>query len=379
MKNVLVYRDTLLSYSETFITAQVESLSSYSGFYAGVCRYVGSESLIAENRSIVLSEMVSLPKLWRVLFKLNGVIHPSWLNTIKTYSPSLIHAHFGTDGVWTLPLARELRIPLLVTFHGADITVSDRNQAKSRPLDWLYIMRREQLFKEAKLCIAVSEFIRSKLIKKGCPEEKTLVHYIGVDVDKFRPDYSVQRTPTVLFVGRLVEKKGCEYLIRAMAHVQKVMPEAELIIIGDGALRLKLEELAAQLLHNYRFLGKQPSSVVQSWMNKASCLCAPSITASTGDSEGLPTVIIEAQAMGVPVISTIHSGIPEAIVHEETGFLTQECDWEALVKYILLLLQNEQIRGKMSLAGRKYVEQKFNLKENTLKLEEIYNNILCPS
>jgi len=375
-KYVLVYRDTLLSYSETFIPAQVESFSSYSGFYVGVCRYKGSEFLVPFNKSAVLSEMVSLPQIWRLLFRLNGVIQPSWLNIIKTYSPRIMHAHFGSGGVWALPLARELRVPLIVTFHGADITIRDFNQTKSRPLDLLYIIRRKLLFKEARLCIAVSEFIRSELIKKGCPEEKILVHYIGVDVDKFRADNSLLRIPIVLFVGRLVEKKGCKYLIQAMAHVQKVMPEAELIVIGDGPLRLSLEQQAGVLLRRYRFLGAQPPQVVQEWMNRATVFSVPSIVAESGDAEGFGIVFSEAQAMGLPVVSFATGGVSEAVAHGETGFLTTERDWKGLAEYILCLMKDPPLWQRFSLNGQKRVQTNFNLKRQTQILEDIYNTIL---
>ena len=166
----------------------------------------------------------------------------------------------------------------------------------------LYFRNRDRLFQEGNYFIAVSEFIRSQLIEKGCSPEKTQVNYIGVDVDKFTPNPLVKREPIVLFVGRLIEKKGCEYLIEAIAKVQKTIPNIELVVIGDGILRSSLENLANNLLSNYRFLGVKPQETVQEWMNKAFLLGAPSVTTATGESEGLPIVILEAQAMGLPVI-----------------------------------------------------------------------------
>ena len=193
-------------------------------------------------------------------------------------------------------------------------------------------------------------------------------------MDKFTPNPLVKREPIVLFVGRLIEKKGCEYLIQAIAQVQKTIPNIELVVIGDGILRSSLENLANNLLSNYRFLGVKPQETVQEWMNKAFLLGAPSVTTATGESEGLPIVILEAQAMGLPVISSIHAGIPEAIVHEETGFLTQEKDGESLAKYILTLFENVELREKFSTLGRRRIETEFNLKLNAAKLEEIYDN-----
>src|SRR5206468_551438 len=102
--------------------------------------------------------------------------------------------------------------------------------------------------------IAVSQFIASRLRAQGFPDEKIRQHYVGIDVQKFTPDASASRQQMVLFTGRLVEKKGCEHLIRAMADVQASAPDCELVIIGDGPLRVQLETLAKTTLRRVRFL-----------------------------------------------------------------------------------------------------------------------------
>ncbi|NJN56550.1 MAG: glycosyltransferase [Leptolyngbyaceae cyanobacterium SL_5_9] len=386
-RTVAIYRDLLLPYSETFIPAQVESLSTYSGFYVGMSRVAGANSLVSQKKSIVLSDLVSQPAPWKLAFKLTGFAHPGWFREIKKRSPQLVHAHFGLDGVLSLPLAKKLNVPLVVTFHGNDATgmeykstgrakLTDLFQKRGQFFRDLYLERRDRLFKSANCFIAVSEFIRSKLVDKGCPSDKILVHYIGVDIDKFTPNLSIQREPIVMFVGRLVEKKGCEYLIRAMAQVQAVMPEIELVVVGSGPLQQRLEQLAQSCLKRYRFLGVQPPEAVKDLMNRSLLLCTPSVTAANGDSEGLPIVVYEAQAMGLPVVGSIHAGIPEAVVHGETGFLAPERDWEMLGKHMVTILNDVQLRERFSMAGRKRAEQEFSLKSNTAKLEAIYDRIL---
>lgn len=384
-KNLIIYRDELLPYSETFIPAQVENFSSYTGFYVGTSH--SPNPLISQEKTIILSDIVSSPGIWKTAYKLAEFPHPTWVKRLESLSPTLIHAHFGLDGVLALPLAKKLNLPLIVTFHGyyatADLDLTEKKTWYDYSLDYLkrrgqffrelYLRKRDRLFQEADCFIAVSEFIRAKLIEKGCPSAKIKVHYIGIDIDKFTPNNTIKREPVVLFVGRLVEKKGCEYLIRAMAEVQAKIPDVELVIIGDGVLRSHLENLAATSLKRYRFLGVQPPEIVKEWMSKSLLLCAPSLTTPQGESEGLPIVILEAMAMGLPVVSSVHAGIPEAIIHEETGFLTAEKDWGAIAKYILTLLENENLRNHFTIAGRKRIEQKFNLKQNTAQLEEIYN------
>lgn len=383
---IIIYRDELLPYSETFIPAQVEHYSTYRGVYVGTSRTTQA-ALIPVEKSIVLSDFVSSPAAWKTAFKLAGVIYPGWFNALRALSPRLIHAHFGLDGVFALPLAQRLQIPLIVTFHGyfatADIQLSPNltfasNFFKQRGKFFreLYVRRRDRLFQNAHCGIAVSDFIRSQLIAKGYPSDKIQVHYIGIDVDQFVPNFKGEREPVVLFVGRLVEKKGCQYLIRAMSQVQAAMPEVELVVIGNGALKSTLEELAKNTLKRYRFLGAQPSTVVREWMNRASVLCAPSVTTAIGESEGLPIVVLEAMAMQLPVVSSFHAGIPEAIAHAETGFLAAEKDWQSLAQNILILLQNRELQNQFAIAARNRVEQQFNLKHNTAKLEAYYSEIL---
>src|SRR5207248_8412698 len=119
----------------------------------------------------------------------------------------------------------------------------------------VYIRRRNDLELGASLFIAVSNFIRDELVRGQFPANKITVHYIGVDTEMFRSDPSVTREQIVLFTGRLAEKKGCEYLIRAMVDVESQLPRAELVIIGDGPLKPGLEQLAKRNLRRYRFLG----------------------------------------------------------------------------------------------------------------------------
>lgn len=380
-KNIIIYRDELLSYSETFIPAQVENYSSYQGVYVGNFRSRRTQYPLPPERTIVLSDFAKLTQRRQILALATGWRDRAWLECLQQLSPKLIHAHFGISGVWALPLKKSLQIPLLVTFHGYDITVNNwsanfSNIYGPKPVPQLYLWRRKQLFREANCCLAVSDFIRAQMLLKGCPADKIEVCYIGVNVERFTVDPTFAREPVVLFVGRLAPKKGCRYLIRAMAEVQAAMPELELVVIGDGELRAELERQAKKSLKRYRFLGVQPQIAVREWMNRALMLCVPSVTDSTGNSEGLPMTVIEAQAMQLPVIGSIHAGIPEAIAHGETGLLAEEKNWQQLAEGIASLVKNDRLRKQCAIAARKQVETKFNLQRNTAQLEAIYDRVL---
>ena len=161
-----------------------------------------------------------------------------------------------------------------------------------------------------------------------------------------------------------------------MAQVQESIDEVELVLIGDGDLKTELTTLAAKLLRRYQFLGFQTQSAVKSWMDRSILLVVPSVTAATGDSEGLPTVVIEAQAMGLPVVASNHAGIPQAAIDGETGLLTAERDIAGLAACILRLFRDPELWERLSLNGKEHVEKNFNLDKQTKILESIYQSVL---
>lgn len=371
---VLIYRNNLLPPSETFIQNQAEALQRFTPFYVGSRCVQGLQ--LPNERTFAVNQGGVIGLAREVSYKLWGLAPATFVRHLRKLNPVLIHAHFGPDGVMALPLARDLGIPLAVTFHGYDATMQDEYAKASFWSHRVYLRRRQTLKQKARLFVAVSDYIKKNLLEQDFPPDKVVVHHIGVDTETFHPDPSVPREPIVLFVGRLLEKKGCEYLIRAMAKVQAAMQDVELVIIGDGPMKLDLEKLATASLRHYRFLGLQPRQVVQSWMNRALVLGAPSVTAATGESEGMPIVILEAQAMGLPVVSSIHSGIPDVVVHKETGFLASERDWNTLADYILRLLKDKTLWQQFSQKGQERVRTLFNLRSQTKALENLYDAVL---
>jgi colanic acid/amylovoran biosynthesis glycosyltransferase len=372
-RNILIFNSLLLPPSQTFIRDPAEKLQRFKAYYVGSRRVPGLD--LPPERTLVVNRGDFFGKIEEQLFKLTGLA-PRLYRQVQQLHPVLIHAQFGLSGAIILPWARSLAIPLIVHYRGADATIDEASSRYISLNHWLYFQRKEQLKRETQLFITVSKFIKDKLVEQGFPPEKIISHYHGVDLDQFRPDPDINREPIVLFVGRLTEKKGCEYLIQAMAQVQLELPDLELVIIGDGPLKPQLEAQAAQSLRRYQFLGVQPPDVVKSWMNRARLLAAPSITAAQGDSEGLPNVVLEAQAMALPVVSTVHAGIPEAVVHGETGFLTAERDARSLAEYSLRLLKDPDLWQDFSRKGRKHVETNFDRTRQTRVLESIYESVL---
>ena len=389
---ILVYRDRLLPYSETFIPAQVNALSRYRAHYVGTSGEPKGRSAIAEGQFSLLEDYAKWPQVSKTAFRLAGLMPGSFRQVLQGRSPQLIHAHFGPDGVFAAAIARQLRIPLIVTFHGYDaaLKLSPEHWVGPNPLAQAhqflrhrgtfykrrYVEQRRQLFTEAAQVIAVSDCIRQHLLAQGCPADKVRVHYIGIDLNQFEPDPTIQRQPIVLFVGRLVEKKGCGQLLQAMTDVQKLHPEVRTVIIGDGPLRSSVEQQARQSLERVEFLGAQPASVVRHWMNQAQLFCVPSQRTAQQDVEGLGMVFAEAQAMGLPVVSFASGGVPEVVDHGVTGLLVPEGDVDALGKALLRLLADRALREKMAIAGQQHIAKKFDIATNTPLLEEIYDHAL---
>lgn len=362
-RTVLVYRDTLLPPSETFIRNQAESLRSFSAVYVCLRRTPGL-NLPEDRVHRLCSGRNMIGRVQRIRFKLLGPTR-SQTRALAGRHPALVHAHFAPNGCDVITLARGLGIPLVVSLHGYEVNSNDDQLAR------LYLRRRGLLMNRASRFICVSEFIRSQALAKGFPAEKTVVHYTGVDTEFFSPDPATVRSPIVLFVGRLAPEKGCEYLIQAMAEIQESSPGAALVVIGDGPERQRLEKEAETCLSRFEFLGVQPPSVVKEWMNRARVFCAPCIVTAS-NQEGFGMTFAEAQSMGLPVVSTSVGGIPEAVVHGKTGFLVSERDPQAVAGKLLLLLRDPNLWTAFSRAGRTRTRQLFNIYTQAAQLERIY-------
>lgn len=290
----------------------------------------------------------------------------------------VIHVHFGTDAVDLWPQVRALRIPLLVTLHGYDINIHRAWWEAGHG----GIRRRtypDQLLRMASDnrvgFIAVSDAIRRRAIEAGIPGAKVQVRYIGIDTRRFAPGGLplAQRDNCVLFVGRLVEKKGAACLVRAFAKVRDRVPDAGLVVVGDGPLRGDLERLASDLAVPVRFLGAMDSDGILRQMHRARAFCLPSVTAGNGDAEGLPIVVLEAQAAGVPVITSARGAVGEAVLDGRTGHAFEEFDVDRLADLIVATLEHDEDATALAIRARRHVETLFDLAGCTRDLERSFD------
>jgi glycosyltransferase involved in cell wall biosynthesis len=381
-KKVVIFRKDLLPLSETFILDQFLSYKAWAPHLAGYrfCHGLDMTGVPA----FTLDGCVRRPfkqmylKAFQHLQYL-GISSPAFKRYVKQLGAKIIHAHFGYDAILVYDIARELKIPLVVTLHGSDILF--------RPEVWetgeagfffrCYPKKLETLFKDERVFfIAVSNALREGALERGVPANRCVVRYTGSNHRYFVPP-ATPAFPSnrVLFVGRLSEFKGCEFLVKAMSIAQKNVPHAELVVIGDGPEKSKLMSMSNDLNLNASFLGALPRDQVKDWMTKSSIFCLPSITESTQSFETFGMVILEAQFCGLPVITSARGG-SESIIHNKTGFVFAEKDYETLAKYIIALLTDDELRNIFSKEARQHVLANFTLEACTSRIEEYYDEIL---
>ena len=265
----------------------------------------------------------------------------------------VLYAPFGPNGLRVARL-RSLGIlsgALAVSFMGYDLTQVPRRHGPR-----VY----DLLFRQAALCLPCSETARQQLLALGAPPLGTVVHRLGIDCGRFA--FAARRPPEdgpvrLLSVARLVEKKGLAYAIRAVA----ALPPEQAVrydIVGDGPLRGKLDALIDALgaRDRIRLLGPRDTDGVRAAMQASHLFLAPSVTAENGDSEGTPVVLMEALASGLPVVTTLHSGIPELVIDGRTGRLVAERDAGALTAALTDLLATPDAWAAYGRAGRSFVE-----------------------
>ena len=280
----------------------------------------------------------------------------------------VLHAHFGPVGN-TFRFTRALwKTPLVVTFHGYDFCVVPRERGAD-----VY----HELFRVADAVTVNSDYTRERVRELGCPRERIHNLHVGLNPEQFLFREHIRRAgepARVLSVGRLVEKKGIHYAIRAVAQAREKFPNLRYDIIGDGPLRADLEKLVDDLgLRQNVFLhGAKDAQVVQAFMADAHIFMLPSVTAANGDQEGTPVSLMEAQSAGLPVLSTWHSGIPEVVLHGETGFLVPEREVAVLADKLLYLIDNPHVCESMGRRGREHVETEFDIRMCDADLVELY-------
>lgn len=288
---------------------------------------------------------------------------------LRCYGASVVQAHFGTGAWFARPVVERSSIPMVVTFYGYDLALPTRDE--------LWQRRYDEVFALGSAFVCEGPAMARQLQAIGCPEKKVRIVKIGLDLAQFefKPCFPGARRPLVFVqTARFVDKKGVDLSIRAFAAARERMGDSELWLVGDGDSRPELERLAAQLgvSSSVRFLGMLAHPEYREALRRADVGIQPSRTAADGDTEGgAPTVLLEMQASGVPVVSTRHADIPVVVAADEA--LAEEGDVEGIARAMVHVagLEADEWDERCG-AGRALVEREHDARVAARSLHAIH-------
>jgi len=296
---------------------------------------------------------------------------------LKRRGARLLHAHFGPNGVWALRLKHSLGLPLVTTFYGYDMSQAQALDPRHN--------RYQDHFAQGDLFLVEGPFMRRRLVAIGCAEEKTAIQRIALPLSRlpFRPRLpkSGREKTVILFSGRFVEKKGILPALEAIRGLRRTHESFEFRVIGDGPLKAEVERFVGSrgMAAYVRLLGFVDHAVHLQQMQEADIFLQPSRTAADGDSEGgAPTTLLEAQALGLPVVSTTHADIPYVVVPGRSALLSHERDVAALTANLERLLASPEHWRQMGEAGRAHVEAHHDAAREIPRLEDLYRELALP-
>lgn len=353
--------------SQTFVTSQVLHALRQGHEVIVACKTIGTDVALSEEQESLLGNVKTIiwpreqPRIFRVL-------PSSWSSRIaaqldraawrRQIDADVVVAHFGFRGRAVARAQRgwKHRPPLVTVFHGRDVSVEYQRDALAGYRD---------LLAEGDLHVTVNKQFARQLVECGAPSDHVETRHLGIPISEYEfcsPSFGT--TLRFISVCRLVEKKGLETAIRALTLLRQRHPELDwrYEIGGDGPLmdRLRDQVENAKLGDRIEFLGSLPHKDALYQIAGADVLFVPSLTATDGDQEGIPVTLMEAMALGTPVCTTYHSGIPELVTHGETGLLADERNAEGFYKNIVLLAQNPDLAKALAKAAREKVESEFN-------------------
>ena len=349
------------SITETFILNQIVELIGR-----------GHEVYICANGKGNMSKIHSDVKKYNLLSKTFYKTVPRHLAPFD-----IVYCQFGNLAFKAVRQYKDLARAIFICFRGTDITTF----AKRRPLFYkrLFLYAQRHSLDNVKY-LPVCNYFRRLLMALGCPEQKIVIQSSAIDCDDIiyqKKKYKFSDPIKILSVGRLVEKKGREDLLRAFSMVIKRFPFAHLTIVGDGPQGKKLRKLIGtlKLQDHVTLYGWATKQEVKKLLSEHHIFVLSSKRARDGNQEGIPNALKEAMAAGLPVVSTRHSGISELIEHEKTGLLVYQGDYLALAQCIIQLIRSPETWEDMTRRARKFVESNYHLPRVIDKLEKLIKEI----
>lgn len=272
-----------------------------------------------------------------------------------TFQPDVLHVHWWVPGGFAFWPGNANGVPVVLTSHGTDLFLLDRFPAV-RSLA-------APIFRAASQVTVISSPLLERVERLGVPRERITVLPMPVSAERFAPPlHNVRDTGRLLFVGRLIERKGAEYAVRAMAALRRQGRAVRLTVIGDGPERIRLVALVEELglRQAVDLAGALPHDDIAEHYRTASMLLMPAVTDWKGEQEGFGMVLVEAMASDLPVVATRNGGIPDVVTDEVTGLLVPERDAAALAAAAARLLDDPALSTRLADAARAELDRRFS-------------------
>lgn len=365
--NLCITRPNQSGYSETFLDNQIRFLnpkiSVWNGWYPSILSSGRSFLPFPFSLHLVRGTVRNLfPKAYHRIYS------HFFSSLLLKNNIDVVLANYGPGGATLINACEKANVKLFVHFHGFDASAHETLKQ--------YKQAYQLLFKKAAGIIVVSNDMKTQLLSLGADEEKLHLNPYGVNLNDFTPTNPQANDPIFISIGRFTAKKAPLLTIKAFNHMLASCPNALLKMVGDGQLLEDAKKLTEELgiVEKVQFMGvKNPTEVAQ-LLKEARAFIQHSVTAPSGDAEGTPNTILEASATGLPIVSTLHAGIKDAVINGETGFLVKEGNWQQMAQHMITLASDPQLAASMGRAGRIHMEKNYEIGKQLNKLKEILSH-----
>ncbi|MCC9061721.1 glycosyltransferase [Flavobacterium piscisymbiosum] len=364
-KNIAICSPNKSTYSETFIQAQKEGLEGKVYYYYG-----GELPTDLENFGKLFNQKDILINKIKQQLKLTGfnANEIGFIHSLKKNKIQVVIAQYGTTAYRIVEVCKYLTIPLITHFHGYDASVESviRNCNNYK-----------NVFEYSTYVICVSISMKENLILLGCPPEKLIYNTCAPSPSflDIKPKFAA---PTFIGLGRFVEKKAPYYTILAFSQVLKKYPDAKLVIGGNGNLYEVCKNLVQYLKieKNVLLPGILLKEEFTEYLENSLAFVQHSVTAINGDQEGTPVAILEASAAGLPVIATLHAGIPDVILNGQTGLLVSEHNVDEMAQKMLILLEDKELAIQLGENGKNRMKSEYTMQKHLNTIDELIDKIV---
>jgi colanic acid/amylovoran biosynthesis glycosyltransferase len=354
--NLCIIKPNKDAFSETFVQEHIDRLpGNKKVLYGGSFPVYDHEGKYLIKTKLGLLSYLIQKRIFKkqdIAVRTNALV-----NYLKTWQIDVVFVEYGTVGAMVTQACRLANVPLVIHYHGFDV---HHRATVAKYLPWY-----KEAFDYASAFIAVSKDMATELVRLGAPADKVHVASCGVDIDKFPLIDISQSNRNFLSVGRFVEKKSPESVVRAFKLVKEKFADAKLCMVGQGPLFEDSRRLITELGldDSITLTGVLRSDEIKALMRQSRVFVQHSVTAKNGDMEGTPVTILEAGSSGLAIVSTQHAGIKEAVINGETGYLVPEHDIVAMADYMIKLADDAQLASELGIKEAAHIRANYDIRD----------------